>query len=204
MKREIECLGRIALAVEEEIKHPVIMEFSYYEPDNFDDKFRINPLQARKLTKISDNIRFSMPQLQDKGLIASTYDVNGTGDFTGEAFVITKFYDSGGVDTEGLREFDKNHPKGYVFVTPYLQFWNIFLDDLTPNKKGVVAYSELGKHHDMEIARKKGTLYLNFEDSLGMQFFRGREYGQRFPIETGEIARVVSDGEEGFLFNLSR
>ncbi len=204
MKDRIEALGLVALAVEDKIKHPIIMEFSCYEPNSSADKFRINPLQARKLTKISEGLKFSMPQLQETGLIASTYDLNGTGDFSGEAFVITHYYDTDGVDAEGLDEFDRSHPQGYVLVTPYLQFYSTCLDNWTPNKKGVVAYTHLGKHHDMEVSRKKGILYLNTKDSLSQQFYRGREYDQRYPIETGEKVRVVSDGVRGFLFNLSR
>ncbi|MCK4649782.1 hypothetical protein KAT36_00980 [Candidatus Pacearchaeota archaeon] len=38
-------------------------------------------------------------------------------------------------------------------------------------------------------------------DSL---FYGGKEYGERYPIETGEKVRVVSDGEKGLVFNLSR
>lgn len=212
MESKIESLGLVALAVEDEIKHPVIMEFSCYNPASSADKFRINPLQARKLTKISEGLKFSMPQLQDRGLIASTYDLNGTGDFTGEGFVVIH-RGTDCVDAEGLEEFDRSHPQGYVLVTPYLQFYDSRLDYCTPNKKGVVAYTDLGEHHDMEISRKKRILYLNTKDSLGPQFFRGIikymrklpiESDERFPIETGEIIRIVSDGEMGFVFNLSR
>ncbi len=108
------------------------------------------------------------------------------------------------MDIDGLEEFDKNHPEGYVLVTPYLQFYCTHLDNWTPNKRAVVAYTDLGEHHDMEVSRKKGILYLNAKDSLSQPFYRGREHKHRYPIETGERLRVVSDGEKGFIFNLSR
>lgn len=65
-------------------------------------------------------------------------------------------------------------------------------------------YGELGKRHDYEIARKKGLLYLNCKDCLHMGFYSAREDNKKAPIETGEKVRVVSDGEKGFVFNLSR
>ncbi len=47
-------------------------------------------------------------------------------------------------------------------------------------------------------------LYLNTDVPLSLQFTISEEYKQKYPIETGEMVRILSDGEEGFLFNLSR
>ena len=201
LNNEVENLASIALFAERELKYPIIMEFVTY---NDSGDWQYNLLQARKLTRLSESEKFQMPELQDKGLIASTYDLNGTGDFTGDAFLIIHDYDVNGVDIDGLEEFDKNHPEGYVLVTPYLQFYCTHLDNWTPNKRAVVAYTDLGEHHDMEVSRKKGILYFNAKNSLSHPFYRGGEHEHRYPIETGERLRVVSDGEKGFIFNLSR
>ena len=201
LNNEVENLASIALFAERELKYPIIMEFVTY---NDSGDWQYNLLQARKLTRLSESEKFQMPELQDKGLIASTHDLNGTGDFTGEAFSITHYYGVDGVDADGLEEFDKSHPEGYVLVTPYLQFYCTHLDNWTPNKRAVVAYTDLGEYHDMEVSRKKGILYLNAKDSLSQPFYRGREHEHRYPIETGERLRVVSDGEKGFILNLSR
>lgn len=199
--KTIECIGFTALTVEDAIGHPVIMEFAYYSPGGEHEKVKIYPLQARKLTGLSEAIKFQMPELQEAGLIGNTYDLNGTGDFTGDAYVSILYKDN--YIFHGLEEFDRQHPDGYVFVTPYIQFDKESLDERTPNKKAVVAYRDLGRYHDMEISRKKGILYLNANDSLSDAFSRFRESG-RLPINTGEKVRVVSDGERGFIYNLSR
>ena len=201
LNNEVENLASIALFAERELKYPIIIEFVTY---NDSGDWQYNLLQARKLTRLSESEKFQMPELQDKGLIASTYDLNGTGDFTGDAFLIIHDYDVNGVDIDGFEEFDKNHPEVYVLVTPYLQFYCTHLDNWTPNKRAVVAYTDLGEHHDMEVSRKKGILYFNAKNSLSHPFYRGGEHEHRYPIETGERLRVVSDGEKGFIFNLSR
>jgi len=195
-----ESLAKLAVNLENELGYPIILEFATYCSEN---KFIINLLQARKLTKLSTKISFEMPELQEKGLIASTYDLNGAGDFSGESYVITKYDGINGVEAPDIEKFDAEHSGGYVLVTPYLQFYETHLDRFTPNKMAVVAYTDLGKHHNMEISRKKNILYLNVQHSLGLQFYETANYGTRPPIETGERVRVVSNGERGIVFNLS-
>ena len=78
------------------------------------------------------------------------------------------------------------------------------LDDLSYNKKAVIAYTDLGQHHDMEISRKKGILYFNIDESLGFKFAKNETDKKRHVIETGDLVRIVSNGEQGFVFNLSR
>jgi hypothetical protein len=204
MQDKIGSLGLVALIAERRIGSPIIMEFSWFNPCAYDVKFEINPLQARRLTKISDALKFSAPQLQEKGLVASTFDLNGVGDFTGEAFVIPFPEDLEKIDARGLEEFDRRHSNGYVFVAPFLQFFNTSLDMITSNKRAVIAYTFYGKHHDMEISRKKGILYLNVRDSLSEAFHKSRAFGWKGPIETGDIVRATSDGGSGYVFNLSR
>ena len=51
-----------------------------------------------------------------------------------------------------------------------------------------------------EIAER----YLNANNSLQHAFYSSSNKESRAPIETNEIVRVVSDGERGFVFNISR
>ena len=197
-----EVLADLSIELEREFGYPIILEFATFEPNTSEEKFRINMLQARKLTKLSQAERFEMPELQEEGLIATTYDLNGVGDFTGESYVISREYGTGGVEAPGMVKFDKSHKEGYVLVAPYLQFYATYLDELTPNKKAVVAYTDLGHHHDMEVSRKKGILYVNARNSLTMGFYAADHFEERAPIETGDIVRVVSDGERGFVFKI--
>ena len=56
----------------------------------------------------------------------------------------------------------------------------------------------------MEISRAKGILYLNTNAQLGQRFYVAGLGEGRAPIETGETLRVMSNGEKGFVFNLTR
>jgi hypothetical protein len=198
-----ESLAELAVEIENEFKYPIILEFAALEPNSRADKFKINMLQARRLTKLSQSERFEMPELQTKGLIATTYDLNGVGDFIGESYVIAKYNNDGGYDSSGLNIFDKTHKEGYVLVAPYLQFFKSSLDKWTQNKKAVIAYTDLGDLHDMEISRKKNILYLNVKSSLGMVFYLSSiNYDEKPPVKTGDRLRIVSDGEKGFVFKL--
>jgi len=200
-KQGVNSLVEIALGVERNMKHPVIIEFCSYQGVNL--VWQHNLLQARKLTRLSSAEKYQMPELHEKGLIAVTHDINGTGDFTGEAFVVFK-HKEGKIEARGLSDFDRKHSQGYVLVSPYLQFYNSILDEITPNKTSVIAYTDLGHHHDMEISRAKGILYLNTNAQLGQRFYVAGLGEGRAPIETGETLRVMSNGEKGFVFNLTR
>ncbi len=197
---EIEDLANLALVVERELKQPVILEFA----TNIDSKHRnMYLLQARRLTKLSEAERFEMPELQEEGLLAVTPDVNGVGDFTGKVYVALRHrIHAPEVYAPGLAEFDEQHPEGYVLVTPYIQFSNVSIDSITPNKKAVIAYYDTGIHHDMEIARKDGILYININRNELADKFKLRPFEPvNNLIETGETVRVVSDGTFGYVFN---
>ena len=199
-------LANMAIKLEDDLGYPIIMEFASQAPRASSQKFSINLLQARKLTNLSGTERLTMPELYEPGLIATTNDISGTGDFTGEAFVVgmvglgTKLEE---VRAHGVREFDAARVNGYVLVTPFMQFFRTNLDRVTPHKKAVVAYYDLGQHHDMEIARKSDLLYLNCKDCLSHAFYEAQRYRRPPPILTHDRIRVVSDGLKGFVFNLS-
>lgn len=203
--KDAQHLAELALKIEQEFQHPIIMEFAYRANHSSEGpSIYISLLQARKLTNLAEAIKFQMPELQEKGLLANTYEVNSSGDVTGKAFVAhgTTF----GIEAEGIVEFDESHKQeGYILVTPFIQFYNSEIDSATPHKKAVIVYTDLGEHHDFEIARKKGLLYLNCYESLKHLFpYGGAAILREVPIKTGETVRVMSDGEKGFVFNLSR
>lgn len=198
--KETEDVANIAVAIERELGYPIIMEFSAC---GFDENREVDILQARRLTNLSEAEKFQMPELQKSGLVASTDNLNGVGDVTGEAFVID--FAAGPVfDGYELEAFDKSHEKdGYILVTPYLQYYPLEFDPMTPNKKATVAYNDLGSHHDFEVARKKGLLYLLCAPSLWMTYHRSGYEGEgEPPIKTGDKLRVISDGEKGYIFKL--
>ncbi len=216
-------IADIALEVEQSFGYPIILEFAYHIEDPKDKywtagkriKVSYNPegkdiqvislLQGRRLTNIDEATRFQIPELQEDGLVAMTYDINGVGDVSGKAFVVRAGEESR-LMTRGLRKFDTDMKgEGYILVTHHVEFWGYEIDSMTPNKKGILAYSTLGKHHDMEIARKRGLVYLNCGDVLSTNFRRAGERKQRKePIKTGDQIRLVSDGVKGFVYNLSR
>lgn len=187
------------------IGHQTIIEFAYN--NKVGRSIEAYLFQARRLTKVDEPDQFKVPQLNDKGLIAQTHVVNSIGDKRGVALVVPR-----GEKTEmpdhyftKIEEFDRSHQEGYILVAPFLQFFTNRLDRITPSKKAVVAYTDLGVHHDFEIARKKDILYLGFGDNNAVHFSFEDEISLREnPIKTGEEIRVVSDGLEGFLYNLSR
>lgn len=217
-------IADIALTVERTFGYPIILEFAYHIEDPKDkywtDGTRIktsyNPegkdiqvislLQGRRLTNIDEATRFQIPELQEDGLVAMTYEVNGVGDVSGKAFVVRAGEDSR-LMTRGLKKFDADmRGEGYILVTHHVEFWGYEIDSMTPNKRGILAYTGLGKHHDMEIARKRGLIYLNCDDALSASFRRAgeRKHLGKEPIKTGDKIRLVSDGVKGFVYNLSR
>jgi len=204
--KEVGALADLAVKVENEFGYPIILEF-ISSPYKDDLDVKIWALQARKLTKVVYDEKFQMPELDERGLIATTFNPNSVGDFTGEAFFVGHL-ESIGLECDGIREFDATHPQGYVLVTPYIEFFNCNIDYDTTNKRAVIAYTDLGKHHDLEIARKKGLLYLNCQACLNHAVYNAKEpifeEDKKAPVETGEMVRVVSDGERGFVYNLSR
>jgi hypothetical protein len=198
--------------------YPIISEFAYNYSYKSDEKPNAFLLQGRRINGLTEAEKFNMPQLLEKGFLGKTESVNGVGDVTGQAFVCHKnenltFSAAEDITTEEylrLEKFDAEHKEGYILVAPYLKFYVTDLDEVTPNKKAVVAYSDLGWHHDYEIARAKGILYLGFDihDALN----EGRIEGSRFLrydldeplIRDGDTLRVVGDGLQGFVYNLSK
>jgi len=201
-------IGKI-INIEQAFGYPIISEFAYnfeVSKDQIDEAFI---LQARKLTRLADSEKFKIPALQEEGLVGKSKHLSGVGDVTGETFVLER---REGIilweDVLKLKDFDETHKNGYVLVTPYLQFYNDDnIDSSSPNKKAVVAYSDLGRHHDFELARTSGILYLGF----GLQtrinvntLINCTEYDEKPLIKTGDKIRVVSDGISGFVYNLSK
>lgn len=203
---DFQALSNLALFIEDRLAYPVIMEFAD-DLGGDASTFTIYPLQARRLTKLSDAKLSELPELQQDHLVCASEDVNTVGDVTGPALVITKYGDGHSSAFMGEYEaFDRAHPEGYVLVTPFIEFYSTSMDEATPGKKAVIAYTDLGRHHDLELARKRGILYLNAEGPLHylLSQERRRLLHAREPIETGETIRIVSDGVRGFVFNLSR
>ncbi len=136
----------------------------------------------------------------------STTEVNGTGDFTGQALlaIYSNTNNYSRITNElAIKSYDQRHPEGYVLVTPFIQFWNSSIDEITKNKRAVVAYTPIGRHHDMEISRKRGILYVNSWDShFGHKFYDAEQGYAEYPIKTGDKVRVVSDGIKGSVFRL--
>lgn len=223
-QREAARIAGIALKTDHSFGYPIILEFAYriedpkevyhekdgwvsvrHNPDGKDIQV-ISLLQGRRLTNIDDATKFQFPQIQEDGLVAMTYDVNGVGDISGKAFVV-RAREKSSLMTRGLKEFDRDSQnEGYILVTPHLEFWGQEIDSMTPNKKAVVAYSGLGQHHDMELARKRGILYLNCDDVLSTSFNTAgqRKNLREEPIKTGDTIRLVSDGVRGFVYNLPK
>ncbi|MEK6967413.1 MAG: PEP/pyruvate-binding domain-containing protein [Nanoarchaeota archaeon] len=199
-------LAELALEVEGHMGFPIIMEYVTVRiKDAVSLNLNVRIIQARKLSRLSEAEKFQIPELQKKGLVANTYSVNGVGEFTGKAYVAYRHDMDVEMLVDGLPEFDEAHKdEGYVLITPHIRFYGENIDEISPHKKAVVAYQELGEHHDFEIARAKGLLYLNCHDLLSFPFFRARRREVTPPIKTGETVRVVSDGAQGYVFNLSR
>ncbi len=204
-------LANIAIMIENKFQHPIILESSYERNENFSEypRWKTHILQARHLTGISDSEKSQIPELQKNGVIASTSMLNGSGDFQGDCCVAYTNYRGDGsrfLNTDEIESFDASHPQGYVLVTPHIEFYSSSIDEITKNKRAVVAYKDLGVHHDFEIARKKGILYLNCKDSLQMGFFEFQdnlpECRPEPPIKTGDRLRVTSDGITGWVYKI--
>ncbi len=215
--RMVDDIVSAVLRAENAFGYPIISEFAY-EPGStryvldHQNPGKVFLLQARRLTNLDDATRFRVPELHNEGLLGQTRAVNGVGDVTGTAHVVFRPRRSGGdfkrITDYALgkaKRFDREHPEGYILVTPYIQFyWDRGLDEVTPNKTAVVAYSELGRHHDFDLAREKGLLYLGFghEESFSELQIKGM-LSEKPIIVTGDRLRVVSDGVQGFVYKVS-
>lgn len=205
-----------------EFGHPILCEFAYNRPligwwalsDAPEARGKAFLLQARRLTE-EDSSKSTVQKLSVKGLLGQTRAVNGVGDIQGIALVVYeppmnpgKFEPISETELTKAKKFDKEHPEGYILVTPYMEFYgDDELDGITSNKIAVVSYSYIGRHHDFDLARSKGLLYLGFgstNESFTPNDIKGNRYDERRIIITGDILRVVSDGVEGFIYNLSR
>jgi hypothetical protein len=201
------------LTLEVYFGHPIIVEFAVemYEKGadgrryrSLDTKSTISLLQARRLTRADSNDRFEMPELNEIGLLGQTLVTSGTGDVTKIAYV----HRSPKSDTEeDIRDFDARHEEGYILFCPFLQFYHTEIDSRTPNKSAVVAFTSAGRYHDLELAGTRGILYLGFGDSLhanNTDFGLSDSFLERKPqVRTGDTVRVVSDGVNGYVYNLS-
>lgn len=192
-KDEIEANGfcDVSYDIEEKFGHPVRIEYQTGWNDNGKCLYL---LQARPIAGINDNRQISMPELEAGELLVGTTDINGQGDYTLPAVVI---YDKEGKENlshRAVEGLDKKFSNGYILICKFLQFWDNEYDTVTPNKKAVVAGCDLGRHHDLDIAREKGLLYLG-TDNFGWELTIGN-----IPIKTGDKLRVVSDGVRGLLY----
>ena len=119
--------------------------------------------------------------------------------------IVTDDPDTHGLPYVEIRELDAQYSDGYVLICHMLKFGpGVFIpytnyDEVTPHKKAVVAVSDLGQHHDLDIAREKNLLYLG-TDLVDMRLEHSQ--GINFMVKTGDRVRVVSDGIVGFLYNL--
>ena len=195
-------LAECAVFAENELGDPRILEFAFFIPGygSYVKQDTVYLFQARKCTKFPTQVIFLHESDKKHPGFLREGSTNGVGDYTGIAYFI-KQGERGHPspkDTQELVEFDENHPEGYVLITPYLEFCDYRqVWGNSPHKKAVVAYCTYGMHHDLELMRKAGMLYVNVNSiSFGTS--------RRSEIQTGDTVRVVSDGLQAFVFNLSR
>ena len=201
-------IAEISLDIENRYKQPVSLEF-IINPEL--EKYVL--LQMRRIRGIQEAEEFIFPQLQEKGFIGKTALLSGVGNIQGPALVIRGYVGTHGVLISGeeISEFDRTHQDGYVLVTPYLQFYEDKLDNVTPHKTGVVVYTELSLDHDFDLARSQKLLYVNVGGLLKLKEeieidlnSRGMVITPQFPIKTGDVVHIVSDGLQAYISNLSR
>ena len=192
-------IAELSLFVEKHFKSPVRMEYLFKNE-------RLYVVQVRPVAG-KDNLvsKISLPEIKD-GLVFGTSIVNGSGDITLPAVnIVTENETRHGLPLDEVKKLDLKYPGGYVLICYMLKFGPGFAvpetnnDKATPNKKAVVAVSNLGQHHDLDISREKNILYLgtNLVD-MRMKNHKGIQY----VVKTGDKVRVVSDGMIGFLYNV--
>ncbi len=225
LKDQTEGITKVVVQAEGLFGYPIISEFAYTLPESrsFSIPYgdprahgHLSLLQARRLANFEEAERFQIPELLNEGLLGQTRSVSGVGDVTAPAVVIYRapkrenrdFVEYTRSQIARIRKFDREHPDGYILVCPYVQFYfDHQLDSATRNKKGAVAYSDMGRDHDFDLARNKGFLYLGFgnEDAFsGTDIDRKNSGAKKQIIVTGDQIRIVSDGVQGFVYNLSR
>ncbi len=198
-------LLEFAYKIETEFKHPVRLEFQVNEESK-----RFYLLQARSVAGIKNFEKISLSQIINGELIIGAknkknqpkynLNVNGTGDFTLPIVIGVERSEERlkNLSFESLRRLDKEYSTGYILLCLYLQFDNEKYDSVTPNKKAVIAASNLGRHHDLDIAREKGILYLGLENLyLDLSL-------QKVNLKTGDTVRLISDGIEALLYKINK
>jgi hypothetical protein len=201
-------IAELSLSVEQKFGYPVRMEYLVHGMHSIDGTLYI--VQARPvagLDKLATEVQ--LPEIEE-GLVFGTTIVNGSGDFTLPAVNIAErenpLYDEDhhGLSYDIVKQLDAQYSEGYVLVCELLQFGPGFsvpytnYDEITPHKKAVVAVSDLGQHHDLDIARENDLLYLG-TGLVDMRVKHNR--GIPHMVKTGDMVRVVSDGIAGFLYN---
>ncbi|MDE1833722.1 MAG: hypothetical protein KGH64_00130 [Candidatus Micrarchaeota archaeon] len=212
--------------LEKALGHPIIVEFAYKRGEWTGQEGETYPkgqfylLQARRLNGIDDQVEgIASPPAVEGEFIARSNLVNGEGDVCGLAYVMELKSGVSQVghnpqlkaETERAAEFDKQHPEGYILIAPFLEpdAWNRpsgsdqygyaygSIDRATPNKKAVISYTGLDTHHDLEVARDKGILY------LGVTAEEPTLTNVASVVSTGDAIHVVSDGVHGFVYTLT-
>jgi len=190
---EAEHLSRISYTIEENFRFPVRIE---YHQDLVPTGRRLYLLQARSVTGIENIQDITLPELKEGELLVGSLDINGQGDYTLPAVVICKKGEPWNLPYEEVRRLDKKFPEGYILICDHLESDDLQWDSVTPHKKAVVAGDDLGRRHDLDIARKKNLLY------LGAKGFSHDIIHNHVQIETGDILRLISDGTKGLLYRV--
>jgi hypothetical protein len=194
-----EDLGRISCIIETNYGYPVRIEYQYGRKKN---NVTLYLLQSRAIAGINDLKNIFLPEFEPGELLIGTHDINGQGDYTLPAVNICDYTREDKIRNlsyEEVSKLDQQFPNGYILICEFLQFWDdTSYDYVTPNKKAVVAGGRLGRHHDLDIAREKGLLYLG-----------AKEFGEilrlkDIEVNTGEMLRVVCDGVRGLLYRVNQ
>ncbi|HIH24329.1 TPA: hypothetical protein HA251_04815 [Candidatus Woesearchaeota archaeon] len=190
-------LAEISLRIEKNFGSPVRVE---YADGDFGAQLlngrKLHLLQARPIVNVKTP-EYRLPEVQDGNLLFGTRWVNGVGDVTAPVVSIgVGEYLSENLPFNKVEQLDEQYKDGYILLCAYLQYWHNDYDECTPHKRAVIAGCKIGRHHDMDVARQKGLLYLGTETVITHAKWRGEG------INTGDVLRVVSDGTRGLVYRV--
>ena len=185
-------LANVSYRIEAAFGYPVRIE--YQTRHSHESGTTLFLLQARATEKLQELDTVATSELVEGPLLAGSYDVNISCDITLPAVVIYEERWYRHIAPGQARALDERFADGYVLICDYLQFYDDDYHSVTPHKRAVVAGSNAGRNHNLEIAQKLGIPYMS-TDGLGIDLMRNN-----VGLKTGHRVRFVSDGIRGLLY----
>ena len=198
-------LAEVSCDIEADFGHSVRVEMIRTD-GRYVGQNQLSILQARPIvqTSFSEKVRgITKKELENLELVVETSNTNKPGNIC-YPIVDISTENADNLDYDLVRKLDKQYSEGYILMCSYLMFNKEktardkaygceTLDDITPNKKAVIRTTghlmvdNAGGDHTADICRQKRLLYMDLDIANDIK-------SGRFPLKTGEMARMWSDG----------